>query len=94
MAEEADHHEGVDEGRVVSNEGLGDVGHDAGVVSWEALGSVHLQEEPGPGPLGGETFRDQKVPEDRGKDGKFEGRQVSGSGNYLHYKLQQQLRTL
>lgn len=63
MFEEADHHVGVDEGRVVADEGLGDVGHDAGVVSWEALSSVHLQEETGPGPFGGETFRDQKVPE-------------------------------
>lgn len=68
LFEEADHHIGVDEGSVVSDEGLGDVGHDAGVVSWEALGSIHLQEKSGPGPLGGETFRDQKVPEEKGKD--------------------------
>lgn len=63
LFEEADHHVGVDEGRVVSDEGLGDVGHDAGVVAREALGTVHLQEEPGPGPLGGEALRDQKVPD-------------------------------
>lgn len=68
LFEEADHHVGVDEGRVVPDEGLGDVGHDAGVVAWESLGSVHLQEEPGPGPLGGETFRDQQVSEDKGQD--------------------------
>lgn len=61
--EEADDHVRVHERRVVSDEGLGDVGHDAGVVPGEAFCSVHLHVETGPGSLRGETFRDQQVPD-------------------------------
>lgn len=68
LLEEADHHVGVHERRVAPHEGLGDVGHDAGVVPREALGSVDLHAEAGPGPLGGEPLRDQQVPETPGEE--------------------------
>jgi len=63
LLEEAHHYVGVDEGCVVPDEGLGDVGHDAGVVPGETFSAVHLHEEASPGPLGGVTFWNQQVPE-------------------------------
>lgn len=51
LLEEADHYVWVYEGCVVSYEGLGDVGHDAGVVSREAFGSIDLHAETSPGSL-------------------------------------------
>lgn len=62
LLEEADHHVGVYERRVVSDEGLGDVRHDAGVVPGKAFGLVHLHTEPGPGPFRGEPLWYQQVP--------------------------------
>lgn len=76
--EEADDHVWVYESRVVSYEGLGDVGHDAGVVAWKAFGSINPQKESCPGSLGGKTFRYQKV---SGKEGhqKLEEQPVTGN---------------
>lgn len=65
LFEEADLHVRVYEGRVVSDEGLGDVGHDAGVVPRKAFSSIHLDKEASPGTLGGETFWHQQVPEEQ-----------------------------
>lgn len=63
LSEEADHNVRVYEGRVVSDEGLGDVGHDAGVVPGEALGSVHLHTETSPRSLRGKPLWDHQVPD-------------------------------
>lgn len=50
---------------IFSYEGLLDIGHDAGVHPWEALGSVDLQIVTSPLSLCRHTFRQQEVP---GKD--------------------------
>lgn len=78
LFEEADDNIWVYESCVVSYEGLGDVGHDAGVVAWKAFGSIHFQKETCPGSLGGETFWYQKV---SGKEGhqKLEEQPVTGN---------------
>lgn len=65
LLEEADHHIWVYERRVVSYEGLGDVGHDAGVVPWKSFSSIHLHTETSPGSLRGKTFWYQQVPEEK-----------------------------
>lgn len=66
LFEEADHDVWVDERRVVSDEGFGDVGHDAGVVPGESFSSVHFYTETSPRPLRGKTLWNQKVPDDEG----------------------------
>lgn len=62
MAKEGHHHVRVYEGSVVSDEGFGDIGHDAGVIAGEALSPEHLHIEPGPGALRGEVQGQQEVP--------------------------------
>lgn len=65
LFKEADHYIWVYECCVVSDEGLGDVGHDAGVVPWKAFSAIHLHTETSPGPLSGKTFWYQQVPEEK-----------------------------
>lgn len=67
MFEEADHYIWVYECCVVSYEGLGDIGHDAGVVAWKAFSSIYLHKETSPGSLRGKTFWYQQVPEKKKK---------------------------
>lgn len=78
LFEEAGDNIWVYESCVVSYEGLGDVGHDAGVVAWKAFGSINPQKETCPGSLSGKTFWYEKVP---GKEGhqKLEEQPVIGN---------------
>lgn len=78
LFKEADDNVWVYESCVVSYEGLGDVGHDAGVVAWKAFGSINLQKETRPGSLGGETFWYQKVSWKEGHH-KLEEQPVAGN---------------
>lgn len=64
LFEEADHYIRVYKCCVVSDEGLSDVGHDAGVVAGKALSSIHLHKETSPVSLGGKTLWYQQVPDD------------------------------
>lgn len=68
LFEEADLHVWVYEGCVISYERLCDVGHDAGVIAWEAFSSIHLHAKTSPGSLRRETFRDQQVPETEARE--------------------------
>lgn len=63
LFEEADLHVWVYECCVISYECLRDIGHDAGVVAWEAFSSIHLHTKTSPRSLRRETFREQQVPE-------------------------------
>lgn len=63
LFEEADHDVRVYEGRVVPYEGLGHVGHDAGVVPGETFSSIHLHTETSPRALRRKPLWNQQVPE-------------------------------
>lgn len=56
LFEEANHNIGVYECCAVSNEGFGDIRHDAGVVSRQTFCSIDLYKETSPGPLRGKAF--------------------------------------
>lgn len=55
-------HVGVHQVLVLPNEGLLDIGHDAGVHPRQPLGTVDLDVEPSPLPLRGDPIREQEVP--------------------------------
>lgn len=63
LFEEADLHVWVYECCVITYECFCDIGHDAGVIAWEAFCSIHLHTKTSPGSLRRETFWDQQVPE-------------------------------